>query len=813
MLAGLLAAACDRPDPFVQAEAAYARADYAAARALYEKALAGDASEVPEARVRARLGLTLRKLGDLEAAEQALRAAIAEARSGGDPATEAVARRYLGQVHAARGEREAAMAQYEAALAWHRAHGPEADLLKVQLGRAALAWEMDDFQAAYDAYSDVHDRARPAGEPGLEAAALDGLGMLMGHVGEHEAARWLVERAAERHAAAGRVEAHARSLLNQANLAVELGRPDEGRRLAERARAVAERSGNARLRARVELVVANAWLAESLFERALAAADAALAIAEPAGLDTEVDNAWILRAMALAERGRWDAVDAALQAIERRGGLPERWRGYLEDVAARRAAAAGDAEGELGHLRRAVDHFERLRGTLATEHRAGFFSRKRLAVYQGLLRALVRRGRVDEAARLVGRLKARTLVEVLRESHRGGPARPALDPRRLQRGANLLRLAADAGAAGIDRRRLPPGLAVLDYYALPEELVVFWATREAHELFRVPVPAADLAAQAAALEKGILGRGRGFEAPAAWLAARLLDPVAERLNGPGAPRRLGIVPHGPLHRVPFEVLPWAGGRLVDRFEVFEAPGLPALVALLDDDRALVPGRSSVLAVGDAVENLPGARVEAGRVARFFPRRVVLLGEKALETRVRSAVGAADVVHFAVHGIEPAPGRPGYLELLPDSRNDGRLYADEIATLQLRASLVVLSACDSGVGLPDRGDERRAVIDRAFLRAGARTVVSSRWPVSDAATLLFMEAFYGGLAEKGRLGAFAAAQRALRQGRLSVDDLDGAVLAAAGTGQRGVRRPAPEQHPPDFTHPFFWASFALEGDPR
>jgi CHAT domain-containing protein len=258
--------------------------------------------------------------------------------------------------------------------------------------------------------------------------------------------------------------------------------------------------------------------------------------------------------------------------------------------------------------------------------------------------------------------------------------------------------------------------------------------------------------------------------------------------------------------VPFEVLPWGGERLVDRFDVFAAPSLQALGALLEGEAAAATPR--VLAVGDAVENLPGARVEAGRVAALFPERTVLLGAQAVETAVRGAMAAADVVHLAVHGIEPTSGRPAWLELLPDSANDGRLFADEIAALRLRSTLVTLSACDSGVGAPNPGDEIPGVLDRAFLQAGARTVISSRWPVSDAATLRFMETFYGALAERGRLGAFAEAQRALRSGRVSGDGLEAGALAV-----RGVRRPADDGRPADFTHPYFWASFALKGDPR
>ncbi len=809
LLLGLILAGCSSPDAFAEGEAAYARADYAAARAAYEQALRQPGAAATPARARAQLGLTLRKLGELAAAEAVLQRAIDEARGEGDAPLEAVARRYLGQVYAAEGERPAAMAQFDAALAFHREHGPTADLLKVQTSRAALAWEMDDFQAAYDAYADVYDRAQAAGDTALEAQALDGLGVLMAHVGEHESARWLVTRAGTLHAGAERTEALARSTLNLANLAAEEGRFAEARDRAAQASEVAARSGNRLLQAQARLVLANACLAEGLHERAIAAADEGLALG--GSFDAIIDDAHLIRAMALAALERWPDVDEALGRLEARGRLPDRWKAFAEDVAARRAAAAGDAEGELTHRRRAIDHFECLRGQFGPEMLASFYNRRRLGIYQDLLRALVRRDRVDEAADLVGRIKARALVEDLLRLHRGDVAAAGPDPRRLQRGANLRQVASGLGAPpGVVAlaSRLPDDTAVLDYYALPDELLVFHVTRSERRLLRVAIDAASLAGQAAALERGILGRGRDYEAPAAWLAARLLDPLAAALNGPGAPRRLCVVPHGPLHRVPFEVLPWGGERLLDRFDVFSAPSLPALAALLEAAPATATPR--VLAVGDPVENLPGARAEAARIAALFPERTVLLGAQAVETTVRAAMGAADVVHLAVHGIEPTSGRPAWLELLPDSAHDGRLFADEIAALRLKSSLVTLSACDSGVGAPNRGDEIPGVLDRAFLQAGARTVISSRWPVSDAATLRFMDAFYGALAEQRRLGAFAAAQRALRSGRVTAAGIDEGALA---TAVRGVRRAAGEGRPTDFTHPYFWASFALKGDPR
>ena len=126
-------------------------------------------------------------------------------------------------------------------------------------------------------------------------------------------------------------------------------------------------------------------------------------------------------------------------------------------------------------------------------------------------------------------------------------------------------------------------------------------------------------------------------------------------------------------------------------------------------------------------------------------------------------------------------------------------------------------CDSASGRGEAGDEIPWVVDRAFLEAGARTVVASRWPVHDAASVLFMRNFYAALTTPGpgatplgsRIDAFRRAQLALRNGRARPEEL-GPLLALLD-GPRGVHdAPVPGGRLKDFTHPYFWATFSLRG---
>ena len=97
---------------------------------------------------------------------------------------------------------------------------------------------------------------------------------------------------------------------------------------------------------------------------------------------------------------------------------------------------------------------------------------------------------------------------------------------------------------------------------------------------------------------------------------------------------------------------------------------------------------------------------------------------------------------------------------PAAGEDGYLQASEVAQLRLKADLVVLSACDTSVGAL-QGQEGIANLSRAFLLAGARSVVSTLWPVEDDATLLLMKKFYGHLgAGQQAAEALATAKRDL-----------------------------------------------------
>ena len=125
----------------------------------------------------------------------------------------------------------------------------------------------------------------------------------------------------------------------------------------------------------------------------------------------------------------------------------------------------------------------------------------------------------------------------------------------------------------------------------------------------------------------------------------------------------------------------------------------------------------------------------------------LLGGNATEERVRASLAGASIIHLATHGLAniERPGLSTLVFAMPSvsSKEDGFLHAFEVEHLRLSADLVVLSACETGRGQV-RGDEGVLALDRAFLLAGAKAVVSSLWVVDDDSTATLMTAFHASL---------------------------------------------------------------------
>jgi CHAT domain-containing protein len=233
--------------------------------------------------------------------------------------------------------------------------------------------------------------------------------------------------------------------------------------------------------------------------------------------------------------------------------------------------------------------------------------------------------------------------------------------------------------------------------------------------------------------------------------------------------------------------------------------------------------------------LHATRREVEAIAQLFPQNRVttILGEKALESTVQNlarfgGLKAFRFLHFAAHGesdphhafrtaliLAPDPERPGAFS----KGADGRITAEQIArTWELDADLVVLSACESALGV-HAGSEGYLGFAQPLFAKGARSVVLSQWKVDDQATSLLMTRFYENLlGHRKGLNRPMTKARALHEARmwlreLTFDRIEQHLQGLTRSEPRKVpsaRGPTPAR---PFEHPTHWASFILLGAPN
>lgn len=245
----------------------------------------------------------------------------------------------------------------------------------------------------------------------------------------------------------------------------------------------------------------------------------------------------------------------------------------------------------------------------------------------------------------------------------------------------------------------------------------------------------------------------------AYLYQELLAPVHAEI---AACDMLYIVPHGPLHHVPWMALKAPNGRYL-----LEEDG-PAIALSPSATLLLRPNRSRPAANVDALlalgyngsgdEKLRYAELEAVRLAQMVGGQASVGERPKLVHLAKGAAHAARWLHFSGHA-RFHPHRPLDSELwfAPSERPT----ALELMRLDLSVDLVSLSACTSGLNHVAAGDELMG-LPRAFLYAGCPTVVCSMWEAADLVALLLMERFYEALRDgQPPAPALQAAQIALR----------------------------------------------------
>jgi CHAT domain-containing protein/Flp pilus assembly protein TadD len=272
----------------------------------------------------------------------------------------------------------------------------------------------------------------------------------------------------------------------------------------------------------------------------------------------------------------------------------------------------------------------------------------------------------------------------------------------------------------------------------------------------------------------------------------LIQPIADLL--PTNPdERVIFIPTDSLFYLPFAALQDETGKyLIEKHTIVVSPSIAVLDSTHQQRQNLSNSASDILIIGNpkmpkiapspgkepvALKPLPFAEKEAisiGELLKIQP----LIGAEATESTVLNRITNARIVHFATHGIfdNIQPLNSG-IALTPSGSEDGLLTADQIFGLKLNAELVVLSACDTGLG-KITGDGVIG-LSRSFLNAGVTSLVVSLWSVDDQSTGELMTQFYR------NLQTTKDKAQALRQAMLTVKKTN--------------------------PNPYYWSAFTLMGE--
>lgn len=668
-----------------------------------------------------------------------------------------------------------AIAAYQSALAIDRQqNNAEGEVVRLyNLGN--VHFELGRYQDSFRHYQAALDRIDAAGNqpwtPRRRQVAAANLAILHQRVGSYGKALELYRGLAL--PASMPASERAQLLANQGTLYRRLGDPVKALEIYRQAQALFARDshpfGEVGVLKNIGILYA---LDLDRLPDALEAFGAARRVAETSA-KAQVVPIRLYVAETLLALGRRDEAAAefaiALDGARRMGSAEYDWRAMFG--LGRIAAQKGDTAEALRLYSEAIARFESVRSGLDMAVLKRDFLADKRQVYDAAIALLVKQPSppLDRIYRLMENSRSR----ILQDSFGSRP------------GAGLK----------VIQGRLDHGTALMELWSGPDSIAVLYVTRSGVDL-RV-FPAIDVAG----FRKAILDTG-GWTGPASRIGAMLLSGLPSSLTN------LIVVPDGALALIPFELLALPGESntlLIERTAVSYAPSAGVLLRQ-DWGRGRgwsPPWRNHLLAFADPAADpaTPGLFDAPLATAARLPKSVeevrYIAGLAAGRNEVRTGADARKyfltaglgrgfpLLHLATHAIadytDPERSRilmaPAALRETSDF-----LFLRELYSMDLKAlDLVVLSACDTETGKLIRGEGVEGFA-KAFIAAGASSIVTTLWRVDDDATSQFMKQFYYHL-EGG-----APKAEALRQAKLK--------FLRSGS---------------ELSHPRHWAAFVLNGD--
>jgi tetratricopeptide (TPR) repeat protein len=335
---------------------------------------------------------------------------------------------------------------------------------------------------------------------------------------------------------------------------------------------------------------------------------------------------------------------------------------------------------------------------------------------------------------------------------------------------------------------LPAGTALVEYFIARGRVTVFTITRENIRAFPDITALAtllplmeNLAFQFSKFQYGhaYYQRHRSALLNATQeiltqLGNNLIAPILNELSAVDA---VIIIPHGPLHTLPFHALRVDDHYLIEKYSVSYAPSAMVLNYCWNKSSSHSQQLQSLgrpLLIGVPDERSLHVTDEIKALARLFPDADVLLEDQATFDQVNQAAPECGMFHLAAHGLF----RPEAPLLSSIHLADRWLAVQDVYDLKLKPILVTLSACETGLGHDAGGDDLVGLV-RGFLYAGACSLVVSLWVVDDESMTQLVKTFYT------RCLAGSAKAMALREAQLELIKT--------------------------YEHPYYWAPLVLVGN--
>jgi CHAT domain-containing protein/tetratricopeptide (TPR) repeat protein len=722
---------------------------------------------------------------------------------------------------------------------------PDLDnILRIQVLNALgqIFWLRGRYDRALGYYQRVYALAQQSSSIFYQAVSQANMGIIYHEMNQYEQAFELTSSSLDMFRELGDHNSEAHALYNIGNYATYLGRWQVAQHRFEEAlrlyNSLNLRSGMGDLywgRAFLHLLLGNETLSEESYLQALDFSQS-----PEYGEPVLTRDSWFYLGLLYQIQERWDeAVNAYDKAIYLAVQL--RHPHYTSLIDYRRGNVferQGRLDAAMEAYRAAIAGIDQLRGhTQAEEIKIGLLGTVQ-QVYESTVRLCLARGQVAEAFEYVERARSRALLDMLagkrqrQANGNGGEPDGAADELRDELAAPIVTLS-DVQAA------LPPDALLVEFYttgvlprgealinkiprenarlrehlALPPQVIGFAVTRDRVEVFYPTVEPNTLRPQ-----PGDPGPGRRLlrDRLLVHLHDQLIAPLADELTGK---TQLYIIPHGPLHYVPFMALRSATGEHLLRQNGPAIALAPSATVLLRSCLAQRPGRGAgAVALGyndEGDDCLRYAEIEAGHVAALAGG-AAWIGPEPKSAPLAEQGGRARWLHIAGHAVfDPHDPLGSYIQL---GRGEQLSARQIMGSLELHADLVTLSACMSGVTHVVPGDELLG-LQRAFLYAGAPAVVCTLWEAADMVALVVMDRFYAAIRRGQPPGA------ALRDAQVAVRAMTGRDLLAtierwhaedpdfvAALGEL-PEVPTTALDAPIYADPFYWAPFMLIGRPN